>query len=400
MTPPLLATLLASSLLLLGAFGLALRRRARTLLWGAVARSLRLKRHRKSPLAPPVVSGTLGGVEIRLRDLGGGSRPAVEAVATCALPEGLTLQRQGALEGLRQRVAGKDLQVGDAPFDDGLLITGSHSAALAVLSAPARKALTKLAAGDGFLEVSLGAVHLTRGGIGHDPRAIIAFAEGTARLARALQLPRGGVSEGLRIRALTDPVATVQIRALEALVDGFPKSSDCARAVQGMLASPEPAVVAAGRRALLQTSESPDAELLRDLLRSPRPADRIVALEAIGRSGLTDWTAAAREQLTHAEQAVRLAACEALAAVATPDAIPALRAAASGFLAPASMVRASERAVAAILARTEGAARGAIALHEDGEAGAGALSSVQDGELAEAAPSGRRVPAKSRGQDR
>lgn len=417
--------------------------RLQRLRWRKAARQVRMTGTRARGLVKVTITGTLGDVEVTVRSRGldlSRFRGSIEVNAPDLLPGDLRLRAESPATAREKLVEGPDLETGDQPFDEAVLVSGHPVLVAAVLDRVARRDVLRLVAAGG--EVTRGrlvwpvgrAIASTRGFVRAVTEAqklarrLFSPPDPAARLAHnAIRDPAAGVrarnlhflagrfadrpvtAETLRL-ALADSAAVVRLEAAtslgeegrQVLVDlaTAPGSADGVAAAALRALGPaigvDPVVtlldegLSDGRREMVlaalevlgRCGGEVALERLGQCLQSPADEVAAAAVSALGATGDPGAEAALVAALEHPTSAVRTAAAEALGRAGTVTAVPRLRAAA---LSDGELRRAAVRAIAAIQSRASGAAPGQLALAA-GESGGLALAGEEPGRVSLAEP--------------
>jgi len=148
------------------------------------------------------------------------------------IPLGLALRSVTIPERLRDQA---DVQTGDEPFDNALLLQGQTSEVLAVLDAPTRRIIDEALTAN--LRVADGVVcrQIARESLIHDVRRSVG-------LARRLTLSSESIPDRLAQHAREDPLYSVRLRNLEALIGDYPNTSHARQALRALLKDVSPEV--------------------------------------------------------------------------------------------------------------------------------------------------------------
>lgn len=181
--------------------------------------------------------GIVGGFPFDLDHEGGGTRLTLRA----RLPPRFAL----AHETLRSRLGGMlgagDLVTGDDAFDAEIRVAFAPGdlTARAVLGSGARAEIRRLM-GKG-VTVGGDTLEYVTPEVIADSEALVGLARDLALLASLLSLSRHEIAQRL-FENTYDPEPCVRRRALEALVEAFPDSDECARAAKGALSDSDVAM--------------------------------------------------------------------------------------------------------------------------------------------------------------
>lgn len=428
--------------------------------WDAAARAIGIRRPDPGLFQENHgLQGMVGGLEVSVKARKG--KNAFTAYDIGVPFSSLRITAEGMASALGKLVVGEDTHTGDAVFDQKALVRGDPHEILATFDAPTREAaLAVLALGayltDHRITLRQGGFHRDRDEIIQKTRTLLALGE---RLAAAGRIPvherlaaiAGGdplapvrrnaldallmreaqarapqaVVDGAVKRALEDPDATIRLTAATSGRAGLAQSRQTLTAIAW---SPEAAdAIRARAFAALGTLDGVDRpDDLLDALLEGGSESRVAAIGMLGRRGCaasrvtpfaTRADAATRAAVALAleqagdpsaqpllltmagdtDEAVRMAAIQALGAIADVGAVETLLPLMRGVFG-GPLKQAAQQAVAKIQSRTTGAGAGQLSV-SDAPAGAGALSTVaaEEGALSEPASgpraAGRKAPA-------
>ncbi len=328
---------------------------------------------------------------------------------------------------------GREIEIGDRPFDDMFLIQGPAPLVLALLGAEARRLLLRIHL-KSPLEMSYGGVRVNL----FDekiPSLLPLLLDIGQRFAQPIDIPQRLVENALR-----DPEAGVRLQNLLLLIREHPEDPRTAEALRTACSDPSPeirlraakALGAEGHDVLLEVAESLSSDSLcaeavsaldRDLpferaqalldrardLRSIQAARaclqvlgrngtaaavrllaKVMALEkgelaadaaqALGEIGSPDAGPWLIPALQREEQGLRVAAANALGRVGTAAAVLPLKEAAEHSWLDRDLRRATRQAIAEIQSRLQGASPGQLSL-AGAEAGQLSLAQAEAGQL-------------------
>ncbi|MEY4547108.1 MAG: hypothetical protein RL685_3303 [Pseudomonadota bacterium] len=208
------------------------------------------------------------------------------------IPDSLVVRRDTATRMLGLRFGGRDVPIGDAPFDELAELSGLDARSCAALSHSARQQLLRFLQLGG--EVQRGVLWFARDGSGsHERDSLLALLQFLSQLGKALAVTSDTLHQRLSDNALRDPSAGVRWRNLR------------------FLAAPEtqtpPALLASTARALLTDQDN---------------AVRVLAGQHLGAEGFPVLRTELTDAGVHVE--IRIAALRALAELRAPDLEPLL----------------------------------------------------------------------------
>ena len=295
--------------------------------------------------------------------------------AYSGLPERLRIaaEAEGLVADLSRAAGRRDVEIGDPPFDGRIALTGEAPHVLrSWMDARTRAAALRAAAGVGSLSLSRGTWTLLVQGRVIDPVALGKLLDTVHAAAHALVDGKPLHVEGrLQQIAEHDPLPLVRHNALKALIaheradrawlkarlDGDDDvaavlaaealGEDGRAALRGRMTHPDPAIGRAAVLALARLAPSAEVDVLEDVL------------------------------LAHLQRGDDLEIIDALGAVGTVRAVPALRACSEGLLRIGPTARRAEGAVRMIQSRVVGAERGSLSVVDP--AGQGCLALAQEG---------------------
>lgn len=234
--------------------GLVALRRRRHRAWRRAARRLGLALRFEGDPPRPVLEGTLeGGYDVRVEtvlrrerrgaEIGAGGvtvRTRLRVDGGDRIPGDLSLAPESTTTRLKRGlVGGADVDVGDAGFDEDVLVQGDPVQLRALLDASTRRTVRKLVGSFGGT-VERGVLSAERDGLAEDAESLersIAFLH---EAARVLSLDDAAIPSRLAEIAVEDPEREVRERAFEALTGRFPDHAEAERATEILLTDPEP----------------------------------------------------------------------------------------------------------------------------------------------------------------
>ena len=356
-------------------------------------------------------------------------------VQGAAIPRNLTLKGEGLGTTFSKLFSGEDVEVDDQPFDRKVLLEGPEAQSVALMSHRARH-LTQMLVEHGG-RVSEGELYCETRGVSSDAHYMAQIARLLTALGEELGQDGTTILERLGKNATHDPHPGVRARNLSLLIGDHPKSPATQAAARSALEDSSAPVRlqaaiflgragAASLDALVRGTELgtrgkvkalqalgaryPDAGAIRTLeaaLGDPLLPVRAAAISELARrrhrelvpylqtmdvpandpSGLGLAVATAARQLgarelepriitllTSADNAVKTAAAQALAACGTVAAVEHLHPHTEGFFTHGPLKKAAREAIATIQSRLQGAEGGRLSVFEAAEAGAVTLS--------------------------
>ncbi len=304
------------------------------------------------------LAGSIDGFEVKVwteSRSAGKSSVTYLCIEVAGIPRGLGLQREGLMSSLAKVFGADDIQVGDAAFDAAMQVTGNPVQVAALLDSEARRVTSEGSAtvvrenGSVYTEIQSGS-----------PDRVQELLDWTLYVARVIRSPEVSTGERLERIATSDPNRKVRNKALRTLlkrVRGAPTQRMAAKTIT----STDPSLRLLAARVLK------DVPVLAQLVSDQgAPATRTEALDSLrSMKALTaDLQPVLISLLGQADDELRRAAIEALAAVGTVEAVePLLPLARSGMLAGAQG-RAAKAAVQMIQARLHGAEAGGLSLSQ------------------------------------
>lgn len=310
-----------------------------------------------------------------------------------AMPSSIKIGREGVLSSLGKMFKGDDIQIGDAAFDDAMLIRGPERTLRALLDLPARRLLMS-SLQDPRLAVTDGTVRWQRSRTVVDIEELSAAIDDVARVAGALS--HRGLDSSARLLSIveSDPNDGVRQNALLCLL----RTGDAASKARGLEIARQdesPRLRLVATMEALRGADSPAWTELQPFVRASDPDHRVFVAAMAARHGLAEAHTAMVFLLSADEAEVQIAAADALKGIGRREAVEPLLPLTKGLLADDRVKSAARSAVEAIQARLGAQGRGGLAVVDDAPE-AGQLSVVATaGELSEALEP-EAAPAKAR----
>ncbi|MEY2930891.1 MAG: hypothetical protein RL033_1640 [Pseudomonadota bacterium] len=269
--------------------------------WQDVARELGLRFHGGEN--ERTIAGEIDGVSVHAdfrrrlaasqgNEVGVADQVTFRGAEDGHIPDSLVVRRDTATRMLGLRFGGRDVAIGDAPFDELVELQGLDARSCAALSHSARQQLIRFLKLGG--EVRRGVLWFARDGSGsHERDSLLAMLQFLSQLGKSLAVTSDTLQQRLSDNALRDPDAGVRWRNLRFLA---------APATQT-----PPALLASTARALLKDKDN---------------AVRVLAGQQLGEEGFPVLRTELTDAGVHVE--IRIAALRALTELRAPDLEPLL----------------------------------------------------------------------------
>ena len=283
---------------------------------------------------------------------------------------GLKMRKEGVGSSIGKLFKGEDLQVGDAFFDREVHIDGDPLESMALLNAEARAAVLDLLSQGG--SVDNGVVEWETRGAMKDAGLIEGKVRSLVRLVNQLSLGGRDIAQCLAENAIKDPLPSVRLRNLEALLTS--QGLVPATLVVARRCLDDPSATVALRAALALGDEGlPHIEQLI----GQRDVPPLMRIDALGRLGARGEEVLL-SMLDSGDVVVLRATARALERCGTLAAVEPLLPHSKGMLTDGELKQAARQAIDAIQARHGGGERGAFSIADGGDVRGGLSIAEED----------------------
>ncbi len=336
------------------------------------------------------VRGEVRGVSIRIDTYttGSGKNKSTWTRFRVSDPSSLHAQQvaaEGLFSGMGKLLGGEDVQIGDPAADGKLLLRGSEDEIVARMSAEARPKVMR-AVTRGWEHEQGTWTYRRRGKMTNvsEMRAILAHG---FEVTTALRM-EGNRQQVLVQRALTDPLESARVRALEVRLKSGPLAS-----------TDEERLAASGGMVGVVVAEAMGMRgipALKHAIQTGHGDTRLRAALALARLGEGDVAVRAILRQALSDEVVQVPVIRALAEVGTVEEVPALAPIADGWM--SSNRHLAKNAIRTIQSRITGAGVGQLSLAGSGGGDLSLAGDGQAGTLSEASAEAERARARNASQ--